>query len=291
VIFNPTARGDKARTFRACLDKISGQASLKPTTAGGEARRLAAAAVGEGFEVVVAAGGDGTVNEVLNGLADASGFASTQLAVLPLGTVNVFAKDLGIPADFEGAWRVIQAGRVTVIDLPSARFHRDGEEVHRHFAQLAGTGLDARAIELTSWPLKRKFGPLAYIVAGFQAFCGPQRKITATSPERSATGELILIGNGRFYGGRFRFFPKAQFHDGLLDVCVFPRVGWLGVAHCGWGMLTDRMLDQAGAVHWQSAEISLQGDPDTLLELDGENVGGLPATLSVRARALSVITP
>ena len=98
VIFNPTARGEKARRFRHHLDAIGAQSTLKHTTAAGDARRLAAEAVREGFEIVVAAGGDGTLNEVLNGFSDVpDGFEQARLGVLPLGTVNVFARELAIP--------------------------------------------------------------------------------------------------------------------------------------------------------------------------------------------------
>jgi hypothetical protein len=95
VIFNPAARGNKARHFRRQLDAIGSQCALKATAAPGDARRLAAEAVDDGFDLIVAAGGDGTVNEVLNGIGDApDGFARARLGVLPLGTVNVFAREL-----------------------------------------------------------------------------------------------------------------------------------------------------------------------------------------------------
>ena len=98
VIFNPVAKGDKARHFRAHLDAVGRHASLKLTRCAGDARALAAEAVREGFEIIVAAGGDGTLNEVLNGIGDVpNGFDQTRLAVLPLGTVNVFARELRIP--------------------------------------------------------------------------------------------------------------------------------------------------------------------------------------------------
>jgi diacylglycerol kinase family enzyme len=93
IIFNPAARGNKARHFRQHLDEIGAAAALKATTAPGDARRLAAEAVNDRFDLVVAAGGDGTVNEVLNGIGDApDGFNRTRFGVLPLGTVNVFAR-------------------------------------------------------------------------------------------------------------------------------------------------------------------------------------------------------
>src|SRR5271165_6284868 len=94
VIFNPTARGEKARRFRRHLDEIATQSELKLTAAVGDARRLAAEAVRQGCQQIVAAGGDGTVNEVLNGMAEVpGGFEAAALGVLPLGTVNVFARE------------------------------------------------------------------------------------------------------------------------------------------------------------------------------------------------------
>ena len=93
VVFNPTARGDKARRFRKSLEELRERCVLKPTDAAGAARRLAAEAVQEGFSTIVAAGGDGTLNEVLNGIGDVEGgFERTRLGVLPLGTINVFAR-------------------------------------------------------------------------------------------------------------------------------------------------------------------------------------------------------
>ena len=219
VIFNPAARGDKARHFRHHLDAIGTAGTLKLTAAAGDARRLAAEAVNEGFEVIVAAGGDGTLNEVLNGIGDVpDGFESARLGVLPLGTVNVFARELAIPTKLDAAWAAIRQGRETRIDLPRVEYRASGTPQRCFFAQLAGAGLDARAIELVQWQLKKKIGPLAYIVAGLKALLGAPSKVTAAGGGHSATGELVLIGNGRFYGGRFRLFPKADLRDGLLDV-------------------------------------------------------------------------
>jgi diacylglycerol kinase (ATP) len=159
VIFNPTARGEKARRFRRHLDDIGRESTLKLTAAAGDARRLAAEAVGEGFEVIVAAGGDGTVNEVLNGLGDVpEAFARARLGVLPLGTVNVFARELALSTRLDAAWAVIRQGRETLIDLPAVKYGVKGAPERLYFAQLAGAGLDARAVELVQWQLKKKIG-------------------------------------------------------------------------------------------------------------------------------------
>src|ERR1051325_4511115 len=152
VIFNPTARGERAKRFRRHLDDIGAECALKPTTAAGGGRALAAEAVRGGFESIVAAGGDGTLNEVLNGIGDEpDGFARARLGVLPLGTINVFAREIGMPMDLRGAWSVIRRGRESAIDLPRVEFGGGGQAQQRWFAQLAGAGLDAHAVELVDW--------------------------------------------------------------------------------------------------------------------------------------------
>ena len=292
VIFNPAARGEKARRFRRHLDEIGAQTTLKLTTAPGDARRLAAEAVVEGFEIVVAAGGDGTVNEVLNGLGDApDGFRRARLAVLPLGTVNVFARELAVPLKLMAAWESIRRGRETQIDLPQVQFACNGAPQTRYFAQLAGAGLDARAIELVEWDLKKKIGPLAYVVAGLQALRGNPSQINAAGGGQSADGGLILIGNGRLYGGNFRVFPRADLRDGLLDVCVFPRANWLTLARCGPQLLLRGNLPASAVKVLQARTVTLTSSSRTPMEVDGELLGTLPATFSIAPQVLRVIVP
>ncbi|HEX3889447.1 MAG TPA: YegS/Rv2252/BmrU family lipid kinase, partial [Verrucomicrobiae bacterium] len=249
VIFNPAARGNKARHFRRHLDEIGGQSALKATAAPGDARRLAADAIADGFDLIVAAGGDGTVNEVLNGIGDApNGFERVRLGVLPLGTVNVFARELKIPLRLERAWEILRRGREIKIDLGCAEFSAAGVRKKQFFAQLAGAGLDARAIELLNWPLKKKIGPLAYVVAGLKALRETKTKITARGDARPTGenfgGELVLIGNGKFYGGSFEIFPAADLRDGLLDVCIFPRVDFPTLFRCAPRFLARQKLPE-----------------------------------------------
>jgi len=292
VIFNPTARGDKARRFRRHLDEIAAQCSLKCTSAPGDARKLATEAVGEGFEIVVAAGGDGTVNEVLNGISDApEGLAKARLGVLPLGTVNVFARELTIPGRLEKAWEIIRKGRETLIDLPIVEFSANGKLERRYFAQLAGAGLDARAIELVKWQVKKAIGPLAYVMAGLHALLGPPANITVTGGTCSASGGLVLLGNGRLYGGQFRLFPKADLRDGLLEVCVLPRVTWFTLARCSPGLLLRGTLPASVTQLFQTPTVALSSPVPAPVQIDGELIGHLPATFSVQGSKLKVIAP
>jgi diacylglycerol kinase (ATP) len=290
VIFNPAARGEKARHFRHHLDEIGGQSALKATAAPGDARRLAAGAIADGFDLIVAAGGDGTVNEVLNGIGDApNGFERARLGVLPLGTVNVFARELKIPRRLEHAWEILRHGRELKIDLGCAEFLAGGVRKKQFFAQLAGAGLDARAIELLDWRHKKKIGPLAYVFAGLKALREKKPKIMVLADGHNFSGELVLIGNGRFYGGSFEIFPKADLRDGFLDVCIFPQANWLTMVRCAPGFLARRKLPEKIVQRFRAASFELAGDSPAAFELDGEWAGNLPATFSIERERLRVV--
>ena len=294
VIFNPAACGNKARHFRRQLDAIGSQCALKATAAPGDARRLAAEAVGEGYDLIVAAGGDGTVNEVLNGIGHApDGFARARLGVLPLGTVNVFARELKIPLRLEHAWEILRRGNETKIDLPRAEFSINGKTERRYFIQLAGAGLDARAIELVDWQHKKKVGPLAYVVAGMKALRETKPLITAREDARpngeKFTGEMVLIGNGKFYGGPFEIFPQADLRDGLLDVCVLPCVDFPTLLRCVPDFIAHRKLPEKIARRFRAERLELSSQTAVAFELDGEWIGNLPAKFSVERGRLRVV--
>jgi YegS/Rv2252/BmrU family lipid kinase len=292
IIFNPTARGDKAQQFRQALAGLSSQCVLKPTTRPGAATPLAAEAVTEGFATVVAAGGDGTVSEVVSGLASTpAGLEQARLGVIPLGTVNVFAKELDLPHELGPAWAVIERGRETRVDLPRVEFSAAGQPQERWFIQMAGAGFDARAVELVDWAWKRKTGVLAYALAVLRAKRGAQPLVSAQGGGQQATGELVLIGNGRFYAGRIPVFPQGDLRDGLLEVRVFPKVDWGALARFGWGWLTERPFRQPGDVCFQAESVTLSSPSPVPFEVDGDNIGRLPATFSLRRQALRVIVP
>lgn len=292
VIFNPAARGNKARRFRRFLNELSQQCALKATTGPGDARRLAQAAVATGYDVIAAAGGDGTVNEVLNGIGDEeNGFQRTRLGVLPLGTVNVFARELSIPLRLEHAWRVLKQARETKIDLGLAEYFEDGQPQRRYFMQLGGAGLDARAIELVSWKLKKTAGPLAYVVAGLQALAEKQPRICARADSQKIEGELALLGNGKYYGGTFDVFPGANLRDGRLEVCAFPRVNVASLLRLAPGFVVRRKFSESRVRRLSGARIELTSDAPAAFELDGEWAGHLPATFSVEREKLRVVVP
>jgi YegS/Rv2252/BmrU family lipid kinase len=292
VIFNPTAKGEKAKRLRRHLDEIGSQCALKLTWAPGTARLLAADAVRDGFETIVAAGGDGTVNEVLNGIASTpEGLKSTRLAVLPLGTVNVFAKEHGISTSLAKAWPMILRGNERTIDLPWVEYGPETDRQRRCFVQLAGAGLDARAIQLVHWQTKKLIGPLAYVIAGFRAWAETPHHIEAKNCTNAGAGQLVLIGNGRFYGGTFPVFPDADLTDGLIDVSIFPRVDFPMLCRLGGTQLTGGHIQKAGVHCFRAESIQLTAARETPLELEGDTIGCLPARITVQPRALRIVVP
>jgi diacylglycerol kinase family enzyme len=188
IIFNPAARGQRAERFRDQLARLSASVTLKPTYAAGSGRTLAAEAVQQGFDTIVAAGGDGTINEVLNGLSDApTGLINVRFGVVPLGTVNVFRRELALPTEFAAAWRIIQEGRESRIDLPEVEFVANGQSQRRCFAQLlARDSILARSIlwigsKRNDWPAGLRRG-------GLQALA--ERKPQSESPPRIQKGAV-----------------------------------------------------------------------------------------------------
>lgn len=292
VIFNPTARGEKATLFREHLGALTRQCVFRPTTGPGAASLLAAQAVREGFDFIVAAGGDGTVNEVLNGIASVpEGLARVRFGVLPLGTINVFARELGIPARFDAAWQVIERRRELTLDIGLAEFGRPDAPQKRYFAQMAGAGWDARAIALVTWELKKKLGPLAYVLAGARALRGTQPEMTVTDGTTTLTGPVALIGNGRFYGGSWQFFPHADLRDGLLEVTVFRRWNWFVVARSCVGVLMNRIYTTGGALHFRAPSVQITSAAPLPFHVEAENAGELPARFSVLRQALRMVVP
>jgi YegS/Rv2252/BmrU family lipid kinase len=292
IIFNPAARGERARHFRERLGIIAAKAELRPTTCPGDARRLAAVAVADGFEIVVAAGGDGTVNEVLNGIGDApDGLNRACLAVLPLGTVNVFAREIRMPKNVDAAWTVILTGKETRIDLPQAQFGVEKEPQRRYFAQMAGAGWDSLAVERVSLKLKKRIGGAAYVVAGLQALIKSLPEIIVSDGILSLTGRLVLIGNGIFYGGSYRVFPLADLRDGLLEVTILPRLGFFSLLRALYGLGFNALYTTGQARHLRGRSITLTSAAPVPFHVEGENVGFLPTEFTIQQGALRVIVP
>ena len=260
VILNPAARSDKASRLRERIAALSGGASMRLTSEAGDARDIAAEAVREGFEVVIAAGGDGTLNEVVNGI----GGSTVRLGILPVGTMNVFATELGIPqGNLERAWSIIEQGNVVEVDLPKAN--------DTHFIQLAGVGLDAEVVRKTTADSKKALGPLSYLLTLVQvAAHKPSRVMLEAEGGRISEGSFALIGNGRLYGGPFPVFKRASLFDGLLDVLVFQNQSHWDVVRYFQAIAFGTHPQLPDVEYFQTSTLRVTSSGDVPVELDGE---------------------
>lgn len=299
VVFNPTARGDKARQVRELLSQLACTGGctvvLHPTTGPGTAPDIAREAVDSGCSILVAAGGDGTVNEVVNGLATArDGLASTALGILPLGTVNVFAKELGIPSDLGAAWNVLSGSGRRTLDLPFVQPTAPPSEKappRRYFAQMAGAGLDSLALRMVRWELKKKTGQFAYLWACVEALWAPRPQIHLRTSRLSLVAPLVAVGNGRFYGGRFPVFPEAQLDDGQLDVTVLRRATLLSLSRVIIALQRDRLSTGPDALCLQTDSLTLDASDGTPWHVEGDPMGSMPISIGLLPKALTVVVP
>jgi YegS/Rv2252/BmrU family lipid kinase len=281
VILNPAARSEKASRLLERIRELSGGAPVRLTSEAGDASRIAAEAVRDGVEVIIAAGGDGTLNEVVNGI----GNAPVRLGILPVGTMNVFATELGIPhGNLERAWGIIEQGKVVAVDLPKAN--------DTHFIQLAGVGLDAEVVRKTTADSKKALGPLSYLLTLVQvAAHKPPRVVVETEGGRIREGSFVLIGNGRLYGGPFPVFKRASLNDGLLDVLVFQNQTHWDVVRYFQAIAFGTHPELPDVEYFQTSSIKVTSSADVPVELDGEVAGMLPCLFSVEPQKLRVMAP
>lgn len=284
VILNPTARSAKASQRSAAILELSSRIRLCETSGPGDARRLARELAEAGAAVVVAAGGDGTVNEVVNGLADIGPTCATALGVLPAGTMNVFAVELGLPSrDIARCWEVIERGNSREVDLWQA-----GE---RFFVQLAGVGLDAQVLQETPWEKKKALGPLSYALTMARLIGKPGPELIIEADDRPPMiGAAVLIGNGQRYGGPIKVFPRASNSDGLLDVLVLRRQGFTQLASTLASLfLSGYRRFAANIDYFQAARLAITGPAGIPFETDGDLAGSTPVVFSKAGWPLRVI--
>jgi len=243
-----------------------------------ETRVLARTAAAEGYGTVVAAGGDGTINEIVNGIAN----TDVALGILPVGTMNVFSTELGLPGgDLNKCWEIIKAGQCRLVDLPQAGEH--------YFVQLAGIGLDAQVVQETSWDLKRSIGPLSYVISIAQVAARKPPRLVVETGEVTREGSFVLIGNGRFYGGPFVIFKNARIDDGLLDVLIFRNVSYIDIARYLHAVIFGIHVNLPDVEYFQSPNLVVRSEDTVPVEVDGDVIGNVPVTFGFSPRKLKVL--
>ena len=193
--------------------------------------------------------------------------------------------ELGLPShNLELCWEIVQGDNMRLVDLPSAN--------GRSFVQLAGVGLDAQVVKETSLAFKRSLGPLSYLVSAAQIAAREPPKLSIESENASIEeGSFVLIGNGRLYGGPFPFFKHAIIDDGLFDVVVFKRLGYLEIIKYLQDVVFSSEIRAPEIEYFQTQRLRITSEQDVPVELDGELAGSCPVDFQIHESALRVLTP
>jgi len=239
-------------------------------------------AAGAGERLVVAAGGDGTVNEVINGLSP-----EATLGILPLGTANVLARELGLPMDVEGACQRILDGEETRVDLGVAT---DAGGAERRFACMAGVGFDAKVVGEVSPRQKRYLRGLAFQVTAFRVlFMNRFPPVEITAGGETHVARFAIVANGHYYGGDYKVTGPGLLTSGKLETVLVERVGSLLRPDVFWGIIFRKPLNSS-MDSFTATEIRAESvGAHVPVQIDGELWGELPMSFRVEPAALEVI--
>jgi YegS/Rv2252/BmrU family lipid kinase len=293
LIVNPASGGERPvlKILNAALHACGLDWELFVTQGAGDAFRYAAAALEDGVDAVGVYGGDGTIMEVATALAG----QATPVAILPGGTANIVAVELGIPADLAQACGLVCAAdfRVRAIDV--------GQMGDHIFLTRVGLGLEAAVVEATNREQKDRMGWLAYALNTVREMSNPQVSrydLTIDGARYETEGLLCLIANSGIIlanaaapgGTPVRLAPTIRVDDGLLDVVVI-RPSSLGALLAMAANMVTNNAEAEPLLHWQGREITVEAHPPQSVQLDGEVVGRAPVAVRVRPQALHVIVP
>ena len=293
-IFNPVSgEGTGAshiRQVRRILLTSAREVLLAPTEAPQHASSLAREAVAGGSDLIVVQGGDGTVNEAVQGMV---GSDSAALLVLPGGTANVLVREVGLPRDPVSAASILPTLVARSVRLGLVKPAEGG---NRYFLVMCGAGLDAEIAARIHGGLKRRFGVVAFWLHGAQqVFRRFPRLVVRDSSafERSGACSLVVISKSRRYGGGLVLTPRANLLADRFEVARFSGTGRL--LYCGYLIAAVCSLTSRwpGIRHQFCSAVSLAADDgcNARLQVDGEVAGALPATVSLSAEALTLLLP
>jgi diacylglycerol kinase (ATP) len=293
VIVNPTAGGGRAARLVPWLHArlaLRPDARLEITARAGDAEKIAAGFASADGGRIVAVGGDGTIQEVVNGIM-AAGSETASLGIVPVGTGNDLARSMGLPGDPAAAWTVAVGHGERRVDVMLA-LGNDGRQ--RWFGSAGGIGFDAQvaaAMAVRSGWQRGRAGYLLTTLSELRRF--DNRSIELDVDGVTATPQVLFvaIANGEYYGGGMRIAPGARVDDGLLDVCVVGDVSRMTALRQLANLYRGTHVHHPRVTMRRGRIVTISGDPSTLIHLDGEPFGGLPVRITVHDAALTVAAP
>jgi diacylglycerol kinase (ATP) len=283
IVHNPAAGQRQARRMKAYLEAIragGGQFDLAATEAPGDATKIAAQASGAGYDALVAAGGDGTVNEMANGLSE----GAPPLGFIPLGTANVLAWEKGIGVSARNVAKTLLEGEAKPVHL--------GRVNGRRFVLMAGAGFDAQVVEDVDLALKRAAGKFAYVaqtLKGALNYGFPEISVTLDGEAAKAYG--VVVCNARFYGGPFIAAPNASLLKPGFEVCLLGGRGLFSVLRYGAALALGLLPKLSGVRIVTARHVVIEGPEGLPLQADGDIVARLPALIDIDPQPLTFLMP
>jgi len=258
-----------------------------PTTGPGAAAHIARDAVDRGADLILAAGGDGTINEIVNGMAG----SKVPLGILPAGTANVLANELGIGMSMERAAKsLLQCvpERVSLGLLSTAL-----GDAPRYFLLMAGAGLDAEIVYHLNGGLKDALGKVAYWVAGLSRFGRRLPEFTVETESGAYRASFALVSRVRNYGGDLEIAPSISLLDDEFEVVLFDGSSTLPYMKYFLGVLVHRIQGMRGVSIFRTRKVLLTGAEQgkVYVQVDGESAGVIPASVELASSALTLLVP
>ena len=283
LIINP--RAGKYKKIREDIEKIFSKTDLtiKETKKKLHARELAKKAVGK-YDVVIVAGGDGTINEVINGIAG----TKVKVGIIPNGTENVIAQELGIPKDHKKAAKVVLKGKTKTYDL--------GKANGRYFMMMTGIGLDAKAAKnVDNRPvLKKMLGRGMYHVTAIQTYLTdkPSKlKIWLDDQILPRWGYYAIVGNIKLYGGNLKLTPIARPDDGYLDICIFKNKDIFSMMKYFVGATyKNKIIEMPSIEYFRVKKIKIESEKKVLAHTDAEIIGTTPVEIEAIPKSIKIIS-
>jgi len=297
LIVNPEAANGAVRKnwprIRDFLQAEGARFDAVLTEQPGHATRLARQALDDGFRTIVAVGGDGTVNEVLNGLAEEGSVdPEVVLGIIPWGTGADFARMLGIPRDYAEACRHLLRSEPRPVDLGRITCLREGREVERYFINAAGLGFDGEVAEIVNRFPKVLGGTITYLTCLFIGLVTYRNKNIELSfdgqPVRGRVNSVVVC-NGCYFGGGMFIAPGAALDDGLFNVVILGNLNKLEVVVNLPRIYKGTHLTHPKVSHFPAREVHVEAQERMFLQAEGELIGEAPATFRIIPRALKVL--
>ncbi len=261
------------------------------TEAPGHARELAKSAAKKGYELVVSVGGDGTTNEVVNGLYDAGNIAEIMLGIIGTGTGHDYIRTIGIPWAYQDACQCLKNPRKFAVDVGVVEYLSSGQMEKRLFVNFAGLGFDAEIVKATTLRYKELKSTASYLTGLLTALLFYKNKEVTLSVDGEVADRkvcTILVSNGKYGGGGMFAAPDADPADGLLDVLI---IGDLSKPDLLWSL--PRVYKGTHLTHpkvtiKRAREVEIQSTEAVSLQADGELLGGLPARFYLLPSILNI---